>query len=113
MLIKGSGERYIGTFFKGKLNGPRIKIYFNDSRLGIKFEGEFKDGLPHGMGISYKPDGSGAEFEEHNENGSVKIKKEVTDESYARLSGYVSSGSASAARRREESVTFKIGPPTA
>ena len=41
MLTHGSGEKYMGTFVNGKLEG-QVRIYYNDSR--VKFEGEFKAG---------------------------------------------------------------------
>jgi antitoxin component YwqK of YwqJK toxin-antitoxin module len=41
MLKMGNGEKYIGHFQNGKLNGE-AKIYLANGAL--KFEGKFKDG---------------------------------------------------------------------
>ena len=38
MLIHGNGEKYVGTFVNGKLDG-HVRIYYNDSRLGVKYDG--------------------------------------------------------------------------
>ena len=84
MLIHGSGERYIGTFVRGRLEG-QVRIYYNDSRCGLKFEGEFKNGKQHGEGVAYKSDGTGSvDFQGVYEDGSVKVKLDASTSDLSR-----------------------------
>jgi hypothetical protein len=92
MLTHGNGERYVGCFYSGRLEGT-VRVYYNDSRQGVKFEGEFRGGKQHGHGVAFKEDGTGAEFEGDYVDGSMKVKQPVAPETIARLSGYIAPGS--------------------
>ena len=70
-LTLGNGEKFIGFWNDGKLNG-QARIYYNNGT--IKFEGEFKDGKQHGNGKMYKQNGNfhlDADFED----GSIKVSR--------------------------------------